>query len=241
MMNEINKNPIQSENIDALMGALAKAQGDISAAAKDSSNPFYNAKYADLNSVWNACRDSLSKNGLAVIQTMNQNDDGAFVLTTTLGHSSGQWIKSYLPIKYDESATEIDKYGKEKKANPLQKLGSCLTYLRRYALAAIVGVAPDEDDDGNSGGDVYKNQNRPQYNTSPAQAPVAKPKPLIITKFQVEELNNIIADDNTYRHTMLVRLAKNGVSCIEEIPASIFDKVVEDALNNKKKVEVKDA
>jgi len=147
---------MQSENINELITALSKAQGEISAAAKDCNNPFFNSKYADLSSVWNACRDSLSKNGLAVVQTMNNMQEGQLYLVTTLAHSSGQWIRSQLPIKFNEDQFEKDKFGKDIKNNPLQKMGSCLTYLRRYALAAIVGVAPDDDDDGNSGGTSYR-------------------------------------------------------------------------------------
>lgn len=151
---------MQSENINELITALSKAQGEISAASKDSDNPFFNSKYADLSSVWNACRDSLSRNGLAVIQTMNIIHEGQLFLVTTLAHSSGQWIRSQLPIKFNEDKFEKDKFGKDIKNNPLQKMGSCLTYLRRYALAAIVGVAPDDDDDGNSGGTSYRKQEK---------------------------------------------------------------------------------
>ena len=151
----------QSEQINELVGALSKAQGEMNNAKKDSSNPFYNSKYADLGSVWEACREALSKNGLAIIQTTN-NLENELYLVTTLAHSSGQWMKSYLPIKYNDSGVEINKYGKETKINPLHKMGSSLTYLRRYALSAIVGVAPDDDDDGNSGGQTYvKEQKKP--------------------------------------------------------------------------------
>jgi hypothetical protein len=133
---------IQSESINELMGALAKAQGIMSGAAKDSSNPFFKSKYADLSSVWNACRESLSQHGLCVSQTMNMDEEGSMCIITTLAHSSGQWMRSYLPIKITPEPG--------KKINELQVLGSALTYLRRYALAAIVGVCPDEDDDGNA-------------------------------------------------------------------------------------------
>lgn len=131
---------MNSENINELITALSKAQGEMSAAAKDCNNPFYKSKYADLNSVWNACRDALSKNGLAVVQSMHKDERGEPFLRTTLGHSSGQWMSSWLPITPAKDGSK----------NELQALGSTLTYLRRYSLAAIVGVAPDEDDDGNN-------------------------------------------------------------------------------------------
>ncbi len=125
----------QSENINELASALSKAQGEITAALEDKVNPHFKASYASLSSVWEACRSQLSKNGLAIIQTM-QNEGEQLMLITTLTHSSGQWIKSYLPIS-------------TVKATP-QALGSAITYMRRYSLAAMVGVAPDEDDDANA-------------------------------------------------------------------------------------------
>src|ERR1051325_1347742 len=124
---------MQSETINELAAALAKAQGEITPALKDNLNPHFRSKYADLSSVWSACRVPLSKNGLAVIQTMD-NLNGQLCVITTLAHSSGQWMRSHLPIMVANS-------------NP-QALGSAITYMRRYALSAMVGVAPDEDDDG---------------------------------------------------------------------------------------------
>jgi RNase H-fold protein (predicted Holliday junction resolvase) len=124
----------QSAEIDKLAGALAKAQGKITGALKDSANPFFKSKYADLASVWDACRASLSENELAVIQTTESDDSGVFV-TTTLAHSSGQWVRSRLRLT-------------PKDGTP-QGMGSAITYGRRYALAAIVGVA-QVDDDGNA-------------------------------------------------------------------------------------------
>lgn len=151
---------IQSESINELMGALAKAQGVMSGAAKDSSNPFFKSRYADLSSIWNACREALSQHALCVSQTMNVDEDGNMVIVTTLAHSSGQWIRSYLPIKITPEPG--------KKINELQVLGSALTYLRRYALAAIVGVCPDEDDDGNSASGYSTQKSTP---TTPPPSP----------------------------------------------------------------------
>lgn len=139
-----------SQQMDQLFGAMATAQGAMSAAAKDSNNPFFNSKYADLSSVWNACREALSKNNICVIQTTKSENDRLH-LVTLLGHSSGQWIKGTIEIKVKIVEGELDKYGKIKKVNELQLLGSYFTYLRRYCLSAMVGVAPDEDDDGNKG------------------------------------------------------------------------------------------
>lgn len=139
---------MQTTDIDKLAEALAKAQGDIEGASKDSLNPHFKNAYADLASVWNACRKALSANGLAVVQTTkNGHDGGTITVVTTLMHASGQWIRSELTMKAQQ--------------NTPQGIGSTLTYARRYALAAMVGVAP-EDDDGEGGeGRNTKREPRP--------------------------------------------------------------------------------
>ena len=125
-----------SENINEISSALAKAQGQIENAIKDSSNPFFKSKYADLTSVWAACRKQLSENGLSVIQSPEESSHGISVVTM-LCHSSGQWIRSNYSMPCDSS-----------KLTP-QVIGSAITYARRYALSAMVGIAPHDDDDGN--------------------------------------------------------------------------------------------
>jgi hypothetical protein len=143
-MSEENTMAMSSE-IGKLAEALAKAQMEIKGAIKECKNPFFNSRYADLATVWDACREPLSKQGLAVIQTTDGTPD-QMVILTTLAHSSGQWIRGRLVIK--PIASRVSKDDPRLEITP-QTIGSCLTYGRRYALAAIVGVAP-EDDDGNS-------------------------------------------------------------------------------------------
>jgi hypothetical protein len=132
------------EPIGQLATALALAQGEIEGAKKDANNPFFHSKYADLASVWDACRTALSKNGLAVVQIPGMSDDGRVTVKTILMHKSGESIDGVLSVK----PIYIDKDGKEVVCNDPQGIGSAITYARRYALAAFVGVAP-EDDDGN--------------------------------------------------------------------------------------------
>lgn len=122
---------MQSEQINELATALSKAQGEITGALKDSSNPFFKSKYADLASCWDACRKQLASNGLSVIQTTDVLD-GIVVVRTTLAHSSGQWIRGSLPVKTKDDSPQAQ--------------GSGITYARRYALAAIVGLAQIDDD-----------------------------------------------------------------------------------------------
>jgi len=130
--NSNRKKQMQSDNIAELAAALSKAQGEITGALKDSSNPFFKSKYADLASCWDACRKQLAANGLSVIQTTEAFSDDRLVLVTTLAHNSGQWVRGFLPVL-------------TKDASP-QAQGSGLTYARRYALAAIVGLAQIDDD-----------------------------------------------------------------------------------------------
>jgi hypothetical protein len=123
-----------SEQTGELAAALAKAQSEMGAATKDAANPFFKSRYADLNSIWEAARGPLTKNGIAVLQSPSA--DGARVtVATRFLHSSGQWIQG------EVSATAKD-------ASP-QSVGSAITYLRRYALQSFAGVAT-ADDDGES-------------------------------------------------------------------------------------------
>lgn len=123
-----------SQSVKSIAGALCEAQKQIKLAVKDSKNPFFNSDYADLSSVWDACREALSANGLSVAQTGGVVGDKP-TLVTTLLHVSGEWIRGEYQI------TPI-------KSDP-QSLGSAVTYARRYMLAAMVGICP-KDDDGES-------------------------------------------------------------------------------------------
>lgn len=125
---------MQSETIGALISALCKARGEFAPATKESTNPHFRSKYADLETVVNATFPSLVKHGLFVIQTF-----AGDTLETMLAHESGEWIKGTQPL-----------LGKQ---DP-QGIASASTYARRYGLMAILGVAP-EDDDGNTAQKSY--------------------------------------------------------------------------------------
>lgn len=120
-----------SEQINELSTALSKAQGLIEGAKKDAANPFFKSKYADLASVWDACRAALAVNGLAVIQSPAAEGTRVSV-DTLLTHSSGQWVAGTVSVTAKEDSP--------------QAIGSAITYLRRYALQSFVGVAPEDDD-----------------------------------------------------------------------------------------------
>ncbi len=132
----------EAGEIGNLALALSKTQGAMGSATKNKKNPHLRSTYADLASVWDACREPLSDNGLAIIQTLSGSFENMY-LTTILAHESGQSIKSEVPIKIGI----LSKDGKVSKLD-MQGMGSAITYARRYALAAMVGVYQD-DNDGN--------------------------------------------------------------------------------------------
>ncbi len=121
-----------SEEIKDLVGALAKAQGEIEAPVKDATvTGSYTFKYATLDGILSAIRKPFSENGLWFIQTI----DGEAMVTRIL-HSSGQWIdcESQLIMPSDKKP---------------QSYGSALTYSKRYGLCMALGIAAEDDDDGN--------------------------------------------------------------------------------------------
>lgn len=134
-----------SPEINELAAALASAQGEMAHASKDRSNPAFKSKYADLASVVDACREPLSRHGIAVLQPpdVSMIDGGVIVrVETRFVHKSGQW-----------ASTEIVAWVADAKA---QSIGSAITYLRRYGLSAMAGVAPDDDDGNGAGHGTYR-------------------------------------------------------------------------------------
>ena len=130
----------QSESIAELASALSKAQGQIKPAKMDGTNPFFHSKYATLGSVWEVCRKPLADNGLSIVQSpiAPLGEPNIIGLTTTILHSSGEYMTDTLYLKMDGS-----------KANSTQEAGTVITYGRRYALTAMLGIVADEDVDGN--------------------------------------------------------------------------------------------
>ncbi len=152
----------QSQSITELAKALATVQGALQPAAKEAVNPHFRSKYADLPAVWDACRALLTKAGLSVVQMPVEAGAGRVGLTTMLLHASGEYISSTV-----STALQNDN---------AQGVGSALTYLRRYSLAAMVGIVADDDDDGNKASEP-----RPARTTyeppRPQAAPHAAAKP----------------------------------------------------------------
>lgn len=124
-----------SEQTSEIFAALAKAQAVMGSAKKDSANPFFKSKYADLAEVMDTARKPLGDNGLALLQEAT-NDTEHVLITTRVVHASGQWMEfgplSIIPGKRDA-----------------QGVVAAVTYGRRAAAQAALGMAA-EDDDGNS-------------------------------------------------------------------------------------------
>ncbi len=115
--------------------ALAKAQAKMGPALKDSTNPAFKSKYADLSSVMAACMPALNENNIAVIQPTVDEDGQRYVMTILLHGPSGDRLECRVPLIVSK--------------NDMQGYGSAVTYARRYGLMCMAGIAPD-DDDGNA-------------------------------------------------------------------------------------------
>jgi hypothetical protein len=115
--------------------ALAAAQMEMGKALKQSTNPHFRSKYADLGSVMDACLEPLNTHGIAVIQPTGEGDHGRYVKTVLIHGESGETLECEVPLIIGK--------------NDMQGYGSAVTYARRYGLMAMAGIAP-EDDDGNA-------------------------------------------------------------------------------------------
>ncbi|CAI8739323.1 recombinase [Bacillus pseudomycoides] len=145
----------RSESIVELAKALVKFNSEVNKIAKDADNPFFKNNYATLDTIIDEIRPILSKNGLSIMQ-IPSGDGQNVTLKTLLIHESGEWLES------DELTMKPVK-------NDPQAVGSCITYARRYSLAAFLSLNTGEDDDGNSA--TYGKGNKPNQKSNSGQAP----------------------------------------------------------------------
>lgn len=131
-----------------LVAALARAQATMPTIPKSHTNPHFGSKYADIADVLAVVRPALAAHGIAIVQPVEIDDTGHAYLVTRLLHGTEQ-LESRVPLQIDQKA---------------QDLGSRLTYLRRYTLAALVGVAAEDDDDGHAASNAP-----PRTRTAPAR------------------------------------------------------------------------
>jgi len=196
----------QSDELNELFTALAKAQAEIQPVKTNQKNPFFKADYANLKSIVEAARPALTKHGLSVIQLMEScNGDGQFMITK-LCHTSGQWIESRLklqPVKPD-----------------VQTLGSYITYVRRYLYASLIGVVTtDEDDDGATASNTTGS--KPSYITAQQVEMIEKAlegssifKENILKELNVSSFSFAPADrfDNLYKFILQEKAKKQKAS-----------------------------
>lgn len=166
---------MKSDEINELAAALVNAQGEFRAIPKTDTNPFFKSKYAGLASVVETASPVLEKNGLAVSQFISYEAGGGDTLTTWLIHKSGQYLCDTMKLKL----------GKE----DAQGQGSAVTYARRYAYMAVLGLVADEDDDGNKAtAAAPKTTTRPSY-TKPIAVPVREMVAEADKQREVEAIN----------------------------------------------------
>jgi hypothetical protein len=150
--------------------AFSKAQGQFkqpdlnrTAEIKKEGKLLYKTQYADLNQCIESVRDALSKNGLSFTQTIELNDHG-WILVLTMRHSSGESIRSFMPLNLNTLP---------------QSIGAQLTYLKRYQMSAFFGLAADFDDDGNATEahnlEHTKFENKAKKQSAPENKPDKKP------------------------------------------------------------------
>lgn len=166
-----------SENINEIAEALGKFQATVPTVAKNKTagTGSYSYKYADIADVLTAIRGSLSENGLSVSQFAENEsvvESGVVadyvVITTMLMHKSGQWFRSSLRGSVSANQSRMSN---------MQSIGSITTYLRRYSLASMLGIATDDDIDGNlSDGSQSNAQVETENYRRSAQAETAKIK-----------------------------------------------------------------
>lgn len=153
MENETKTELKRSADIKNIAKALSNFQGSLETVKRESENPFFKSKYAELGSLIEAIKTPMKENGLSYVQ-FPQTINGEVWLTTLLMHETGEWLEGSYSLKPKE--------------NTPQGVGSAITYMRRYALGAVLGIATEEDDDGNAA----------------TGAPV-QPKPVVIATGQV--------------------------------------------------------
>lgn len=221
--------------LDKLGEALAKAQVEmtnpprnreveVSGKTESGSTYKYKFKYATLDAIIDHVRKPLTDNGLWFVQTIEGSDNGGSRLVTTLLHSSGQSIRSETPLLA------------EKKGN--QGFGSALTYMRRYALTAMLGIAADEDDDANAadGNTITESRERekPRGNPAPANtspALVSGNDPRFVSEDQQTAINDLVSETKADKAAFLKFMK---VESVADIPSDQYAHAIA-ALEKKRK------
>ena len=139
----------KSESIIKISKAMAEFRKNVQQPKKDANNPFFKSKYTTLDAVVESIDKTATQYGLSFIQYPVNDEHGNTGIATIVLHESGEYLE------FEPSFMKPEK-------NTPQAIGSVLTYLRRYTLSAVFGIASEEDDDGNQASGSYNNQPKKQ-------------------------------------------------------------------------------
>lgn len=202
-----------SEQINELAAALSKAQSEAKSAAKSASNPHFRSNYAPLHEYMEVVATCFCKHGLSVIH-MPHTVDGRLMLHSRILHSSGQWMGCTLPVAVDE------------KRAGAQAIGSALTYMKRYALGCLTGIADANEDDDGEGASCHevqvKVESRPPVTTASNAEIPNRP----ISDEQVNLLRKKIHSDKK-----IEREIERKFGSLESIPRTEFQLVLKQVDN----------
>lgn len=178
----------QSECLSKIAPDLVKAQAGINGVAKDGNNPIFRSKYITLDSILLAVRPVLSQCNIFLSQSVQNHTESEITVRSTLIHASGEWIANEVSVPVNPI---INRDGKVQPVDA-HRVGSAITYGRRYSLSALlaIGEASDTDDDGNNASGYQNAIQAPQQQKQQPQAPQAKPQktPLELFNAQVDRL-----------------------------------------------------
>jgi len=204
----------QSDDIKDLVSALAKAQGEMKPAVFNKINPHFKNRYADFTSCMDACREPLSKNGLAIMQ-FTATIDTKLHLVTLLSHASGQWIRSAFPL----IPKNFDSQG----------IGAAMTYAKRYCLSSMIGlVSDDDDDDGETADGRGKTPiKKPE--------PIKQAEPIRISVEQKKELKNIIDECSKDYKNSINKFLKDqyGNESLANLEQKHYERMKKSSLKNR--------
>ena len=199
----------RSEHINEIVGALAKAQGEMRPAVFNRGNPHFKSRYADFTSCMDAVREPLSKNGLAISQMPSSTADGKFVLVTLLAHTSGQWMAGEFPLLTEKMNS--------------QGIGSAMTYAKRYSLCGMTGLVADEDADDDGEAAVGRGKNLQEDKQPPVQA---APSVERVGKTEIIALTTLIQNlDEESSKSFIDWIGKSfNAKSIQDIPKACFER-----------------
>lgn len=203
---------ITSKDYDQVFNALIKAKKEMKSVIKDAQNSHLKNKYATLGAYIEATEDALLANDLLLFCTMDPCEKNT-ILVMTLMHKTGQWIRSYLPL----INTKGDSQG----------LGSALSYQRRYGMSALFNLTA-EDDDGHVASSKPSVLPLKQENKHDLDKNTQKISPEMAKALEIQ----LRQTPSKYSDSVYARFIELGYPTIFDIPQSMFEAVMNNAIKN---------